>query len=504
MNGIGVADPQASSGLPDHDLVGAVRHGDDRAFEQLYARYHSRIAAYVRGMVKDHGRAEDVTQEVFFSALRRMRETERPIAFKPWIYEIARNACIDLFRRTSRAEEVSYDLEGGVPGEDYRHLVSRGLEPDAAVDAKQQLDHLRGAFGGLSETHHQILVLRELEGLSYREIGERLGMSRPAVESTLFRARRRLTEEYDELVSGRRCQRVQGIIAAAAEGLLGARDARRLARHLSYCQACRREARLMGVEPAGRPRTTVAAKIAALLPLPAFLRRSRGGDGDPASAAAASGHPGFAVQLTSMLPVAEPAAAGWAKAAATIVTLAVAGVGAGVATHQVTGLSIPGLDRVPLIKDVAGGGKPHARPAAPATAHSLAGGAAAAGGTASGGGTGAAGARLGGSRSASEGGGSHPLGAGGLGGVTTPGGAGVPSGPSAPDVHVPGVTAPSQASSPTAPDAGQVSPPSQPSPPKVTSSAPSVSIPSPPPLSTPSVPDSSSASGAVKGTGLGH
>src|SRR5437763_1413728 len=309
MNGSAVAAPEAAGHLPDHDLVAAVRDGDDRAFEQLYTRYHSRIAAYVRGMVKDHGRAEDVTQEVFFSALRRMRETERPIAFKPWVYEIARNACIDLFRRTSRAEELSYDQEGGLAGDDYSRLVSQGPTPDAAVDAKQQLDHLRGAFGGLSETHHQILVLRELEGLSYREIGERLGMSRPAVESTLFRARRRLTEEYDELVSGRRCQRVQGIIATAAEGMLGARDERRLARHLSYCQGCRREARLMGVEPAARPRTTVAAKVAALLPLPAFLRRGRsgGGGGDDGAASAIGAHSSnFAVQLSSMLPAAEP------------------------------------------------------------------------------------------------------------------------------------------------------------------------------------------------------
>ena len=51
-------------------------------------------------MVHDHGRAEDITQEVFMSALRRMRETDRPIAFKPWIYEIAKNACIDAFRRS--------------------------------------------------------------------------------------------------------------------------------------------------------------------------------------------------------------------------------------------------------------------------------------------------------------------------------------------------------------------------------------------------------------------
>src|SRR5438552_2494999 len=88
----------------DHDLVAAVRRGDERAFEQLYQRYQRRVAAYIYGMVSDYGRAEDLTQDVFISALRRMRATERPIAFRPWIYEIAKNACIDQFRRARRAE----------------------------------------------------------------------------------------------------------------------------------------------------------------------------------------------------------------------------------------------------------------------------------------------------------------------------------------------------------------------------------------------------------------
>src|SRR5688572_10231143 len=251
MNGSAASDARVEG--DDSHLVTAVRRGDDRAFEELYARYEPRIAAYVRGMVKDHARAEDVTQEVFFSALRRMRQTERPIAFKPWIYEIARNACIDAYRRTSRAEELSYDADGGLPAADTMRLVSARPGPDDAIECKQRLDDLCGAFGGLSETHHQILVLRELEGLSYREIGDRLGMSRAAVESTLFRARRRLTEEYDELVSGRRCQRVQATIAAAAEGTLGTRDRRRLARHVSSCQSCRRRATRLGVAVGERP-----------------------------------------------------------------------------------------------------------------------------------------------------------------------------------------------------------------------------------------------------------
>src|SRR3954449_5561416 len=198
--------PRVAGAPTDHDLVAAVRRGDDRAFETLYERYHRRIAGYIYGMVGDYGRAEDIAQDVFMSALRRMRDTDRPIAFKPWIYEIAKNACIDQFRRSRRAEEVSYDADEGLGAADYGRLTSGDATPDVAMERRQDLDHLKGALGGLSEAHHQILVMREFEGLSYREIGERMGMTRPSVESTLFRARKRLSEEYEELVSGQRCQ----------------------------------------------------------------------------------------------------------------------------------------------------------------------------------------------------------------------------------------------------------------------------------------------------------
>ncbi|MDQ3850009.1 MAG: sigma-70 family RNA polymerase sigma factor, partial [Actinomycetota bacterium] len=263
----------------DSQLVAAVRAGDDRAFERLYERYCPGISAYVRSRVRDHGRAEDITQDVFVSALRRMRETDREIAFKPWIYEIAKNACIDAFRRSRGKQEVPYETEDGVAVVDRGMLADAPVTPDVAMDAKQQLDDLRGAFGGLSPTHRDILVLRELEGRSYREIGDRLGMSRPSVESTLFRARRRLSEEYDELVSGRRCERVQAIIGDGDGGVLGIRDQRRLARHISHCQPCRHQARLAGIDLGGLPTPSVAARIASLLPLPAFLRR-RWGLGD--------------------------------------------------------------------------------------------------------------------------------------------------------------------------------------------------------------------------------
>jgi RNA polymerase sigma factor (sigma-70 family) len=322
----------------DHRLVAAVRRGDDRAFEALYSRYQRRIHAYVLGMVKDHGRAEDVTQEVFVSALRRMRETERPIAFKPWIYEIAKNACIDQFRRSRRAEEVSLQADDGFAPADYGKLVGSDPSPDMAVAAKQDLDNLCGAFGGLSDTHHEILVMRELEGFSYREIGERMGMSRPAVESTLFRARRRLTEEYDDLVSGARCMRIQSLIAAAGETRLGTRESRRLSRHVAHCQPCRREALAAGLDSAILThvplRKRAADKIAALLPF-GWFGRARGGS-DAGTAAAAH------------LPVlSEQLSGGWGKLA-TAAAVLVAGVGAaGVGTKVVGTGDTPAVPKSP-------------------------------------------------------------------------------------------------------------------------------------------------------------
>jgi len=161
----------------DHELVARVRSGDDRAFEILFERYQGRITAYVRGMVRDHGRAEDITQEVFLNALRRMRDTDRSIAFRPWIYEIAKNACIDAHRRSRRTQEVSYDNDEALGAADQGRLVSPRAVAEAA-EARESIESLQGALGALSESHVDVIVLRELEGRSYAEIGEQLGMSR--------------------------------------------------------------------------------------------------------------------------------------------------------------------------------------------------------------------------------------------------------------------------------------------------------------------------------------
>ena len=170
--------------------------------------------------------------------------------------------------------------------------------PDAAVDAKQQLDDLCGAFGGLSDTHHEILVLRELEGLSYREIGERLGLSRPSVESTLFRARQRLTEEYERARLRRALPR-GAVDARRRRPALGARDERRLA-------APRRPLPALPPPGASPPASTPAQ-------LPRRRRSPRRRPALPPRPRCLP-IPALPAPAQSVATVAEPAA-GWAKAA---------------------------------------------------------------------------------------------------------------------------------------------------------------------------------------------
>ena len=124
--------------------------------------------------------------------------------------------------------------------------------PDAEVIDKERLVHLQGAFDELSEVHTRVLVMRELEGMSYREIAARLELSRSSVESALFRARRRLESEYADISEGRRCESMRGVMGRLAEGLRSRRDEARLARHVRRCHVCRRRAGELGIEPPAR------------------------------------------------------------------------------------------------------------------------------------------------------------------------------------------------------------------------------------------------------------
>lgn len=255
--------PAGVGAVDDRALVARIRGGDERAFEELYRLYRRPLLSFLRRLTGDDARAEDLLQETFLSALRRIRSSEQDLALKPWLFEIARNAAIDSWRRTNRADEVP--LEG---------VFGSGREPsgepDVEVSAREQLKLLRGAFDELPPQQARALVMRELEGRSYEEIAGELALSRSAVESTIFRARRRLEREYELLADGSRCRSARDAVARITSGGARAADERMLARHCRRCALCRRYARAHGVEPL---RTLVDKVAAALSPLPLFFER---------------------------------------------------------------------------------------------------------------------------------------------------------------------------------------------------------------------------------------
>ena len=384
---------------PDDQLVAAAREGSDQAFEALFLRYRDRVVGYVRGMVSDHGRAEDIVQEAFMSALRSLRRSDQDINFRPWIYEIAKNACIDHLRRARRAQEVSIDSDDFSPVEENRiSQVASGT--DATVTRRNELESLRMAFHDLPPTQHEILVMRELEGLSYDSISDRMGLTRGAVESLLFRARRRLRDGFEEIDTGARCQSVRTTIDGIADGGARARERRQVSTHLRECKPCRRHAVAMGLDSLvlgldqSRARRA-ARRVAGFLPLPAFLRR-RLED--------ASGGLGPATQAGL-----EQGASLAGKATAVLVATVVAAGGAGVA-QKASGGALPG-GNLPLVGDSGGSG-------------TAGGGSGDSGGNSAGGGAGGSGG--GGTQGAA--GGAAGSGPGGVGGNSGPAGPNGPAG----------------------------------------------------------------------------
>jgi RNA polymerase sigma factor (sigma-70 family) len=175
------------SELGDDALVERVRGGDTRSFDVLFERYGQSICNFVAMRVADRAAAEDVTQEIFIAALRGIRSTQNEINFKSWVYEIARNACIDQYRRTQRSG-ISVPLT-----DEQAHNSSSQLgQPERDFEVSERFTELCEAIRELPGVQRDLLVLREFGGLSYAEIAEKEATTVPAVETALHRARRRL------------------------------------------------------------------------------------------------------------------------------------------------------------------------------------------------------------------------------------------------------------------------------------------------------------------------
>lgn len=179
--------------MDDTELVRRARAGDADAFGQLVARYESRILRLVRGMVPEHD-AEDVAQDAFLKAYRKLPEFDERSRFYTWVYRIASNTALD-WRKRERYRRHG-DLPETQAGEDA--LPSDDPGPRTAAHRHELRSAIDTAIAGLPPNYHEIVVLREVQGLSYEEIAATLEISKGTVESRLFRARERLRAALKE------------------------------------------------------------------------------------------------------------------------------------------------------------------------------------------------------------------------------------------------------------------------------------------------------------------
>lgn len=183
----------------DLNLVKRARNGDEDAFRDLMLRHQRRIFQLCFGMVRNKDDALDLTQETFVKVYRNLDRFEGNSAFYTWAYRIARNVTIDHLRRSRRHRSVEYDDAIGRDDEQGIDdtFLSRplNLNPARVVSRRELLDKINEAALSLSDIHREVITLREVEGLSYQEIADRLEISIGTVMSRLHHARKRMQEQ---------------------------------------------------------------------------------------------------------------------------------------------------------------------------------------------------------------------------------------------------------------------------------------------------------------------
>lgn len=188
----------------DLTLIDRVKRGDQAAFRPLVERYQRRVFALALSVMRDADEARDVVQEAFVKAYRHLDSFQGDASFYTWLYRIAMNQCIDRMRRMRRGEHVEFDeaIDREEVGESGISPQRLGFDPAQALVDREIRERVGAALEKLSPPHRAVLVLREVEGLSYQEIADVLGCAIGTVMSRLFHARKRMQEMLRPLVDG--------------------------------------------------------------------------------------------------------------------------------------------------------------------------------------------------------------------------------------------------------------------------------------------------------------
>ncbi|MBW3653823.1 MAG: sigma-70 family RNA polymerase sigma factor [Actinobacteria bacterium] len=283
----------------DEQLIALFRAGNDGAFSVIHDRYRQRLFAYSRQMLGGSRQdAEDALQDVFLRAYSSLRGSDRPVSLRAWLYRVAHNRCIDQLRKPPP------------PALDVFETSRKPLhDPIAEYERREDLRQLIEDVRRLPAQQRSALLMREMDGMSYAELSEALGVSLQAVKSLLVRARIGLVEAVEARDTA--CSEIRADLAGCFDR--GVRATGRARRHLRDCAGCSEyRAQLRGVRaglsamaPAGPGPLAAALKLLGL--------GSAAGGGAAGGGAAVVVGGGTAAKVTAVVCCAALAAGGAAE-----------------------------------------------------------------------------------------------------------------------------------------------------------------------------------------------
>ena len=189
--------------MDDSDAAAVARAcaGEAEAFRVLVDRYSRKVFRLAYRMLRNEHDAEDVVQETFLRAYRRLRQFQSRSSFGTWIFRIAVNSALDLTRKLGRYEQAAQQLPGDGDGTD---TLSQQPAPEPTPDRlllSGELKHkVESVLAGLSPQVRTAFVLRHYEGMSIEQIGSVLGLRASATKNSIYRALQKLRKELEPLV----------------------------------------------------------------------------------------------------------------------------------------------------------------------------------------------------------------------------------------------------------------------------------------------------------------